>query len=89
MTQSIVMQLARDAFTVTLMTAAPLLLVSVVVGVFVAVLQAATQIQEMTLTFVPKVLAMGVIGAVFGPWMLETLTVYTAALLASLPAFAK
>ncbi len=89
MTQSIVMQLARDAFTVTLMTAAPLLLVSIVVGVCVAILQAATQVQEMTLTFVPKVLAMGVIGAICGPWMLDNLTVYTAALLASLPAFAK
>jgi len=43
----------------------------------------------MTLTFVPKVLAMGVIGAICGPWMLDNLTVYTAALLASLPAFAK
>ncbi len=89
MTQSIVMQLARDAFTVTLMTAAPLLLVSIVVGVCVAILQAATQVQEMTLTFVPKVLAMGVIGAICGPWMLDNLIVYTAALLASLPAFAK
>lgn len=89
MTQSMIMQLAKDAFTVTLMTAAPLLLASVVVGVCVAVLQAATQIQEMTLTFVPKLLVIGIIGAFFGPWMLNNLTVYTTNLLASLPAFAR
>jgi len=89
MTQSVIIQLARDAFVVTLLTAAPLLLVSVVVGVFVAVLQAATQVHEMTLTFVPKVVAVGIVGLVFGPWMLNNLTVYTANLLASLPTFAR
>lgn len=89
MTQSMIMQLAKDAFTVTLMTAAPLLLAAVVVGVIVAVLQAATQIQEMTLTFVPKLLAIGVIGAVFGPWILNNLTVYATNLLVSLPTYAR
>lgn len=83
------MQLAKDAFTVTLLTAAPLLLASVVVGVCVAILQAATQIQEMTLTFVPKVVAIGVVGAIFGPWMLDVLSVYTTQLLASLPTYAR
>jgi len=89
MSQSIIMQLAKDAFTVTMLTAAPLLLASVVVGVCIAILQAATQIQEMTLTFVPKVLAIGIIGAIFGPWMLDNLMVYTTNLLASLPAYAR
>ncbi|MGI5835587.1 MAG: flagellar biosynthesis protein FliQ [Chloroflexota bacterium] len=89
MSQSLIMQLAKDAFTVTLLTAAPLLLASVVVGVCVAILQAATQIQEMTLTFVPKVVAIGVVGAIFGPWMLDVLSVYTTQLLASLPTYAR
>ncbi len=88
MTQSMIIQLGKDAFTVTLVTAMPLLGVSLVVGVIVSVFQAATQIQEMTLSFVPKVLAVGIAGVVFGPWVMNNLVVYTANLLASLPNYA-
>ncbi|MCL4370437.1 MAG: flagellar biosynthesis protein FliQ [Chloroflexi bacterium] len=83
-----IMQLSKDAFTVTLVTAMPLLGISLVVGVLVSVFQAATQIQEMTLSFVPKVLAVGVAGVLFGPWVMNNLIVYTANLLSSLPNYA-
>ena len=88
MTQNMIMQLSKDAFTVTLVTAMPLLGISLVVGMLVSVFQAATQIQEMTLSFVPKVLAVGVAGVLFGPWVMNNLIVYTANLLSSLPNYA-
>jgi flagellar biosynthetic protein FliQ len=88
MTENMVIQLGKDAFTVTLITAMPLLGVSLLVGVMVSVFQAATQIQDMTLSFVPKVLAVGVVGALFGPWVMNNLVVYTSNLLSSLPNYA-
>lgn len=89
MTQTLIIQLGKDAFTVTLMAALPMLGASLIVGVMISVFQAATQIQEMTLTFVPKVLAVGVVGVLFGPWMMDTLIVYTTQLLTSLPNYAR
>ncbi|MGE5620312.1 MAG: flagellar biosynthesis protein FliQ [Sphingomonadaceae bacterium] len=89
MTQSMVVELGKDAFTITLLTALPLLGVSLVVGVLISVFQAATQIQEMTLTFVPKVLAVGVVGVLIGPWVLNNLIVYTAQLFSALPSYAR
>ncbi len=88
MTESMVIQLGQQAFTVTLVTGMPLLGVSLIVGVLVSVLQAATQIQEATLSFVPKVLAVGIAGALFGPWVINNLMVYTTNLLSSLPNYA-
>jgi len=88
MTQSMLIALAKDAFTVTMLTSAPLLGASLLVGVTISVIQAATQIQEMTLTFVPKVVVVGIVGVIFGPWMMNTLTVFTANLLGSLANYA-
>lgn len=88
MTESMIIQLGKDAFTVTLVTAMPLLGISLIVGVLVSVFQAATQIQELTLSFVPKVVAVGVAGVLFGPWVMNNLMVYTANLLSSLPDYA-
>ncbi len=89
MTQSMIIQLARDALTVSMMVGAPIMAVSLVIGILVSVFQAVTQIQEMTLSFVPKVLGVSVAVLVFGPWMLSTLVAYTANLLISLPTMAK
>ena len=63
----------------------PVLLVSLVVGLLVSVLQAATQINEMTLTFIPKLLAMFLVLVLAGPWMLNTLVEYTTRLFQSIP----
>jgi len=89
MNQSVILQLARDALTVALMVGAPIMAVSLVVGILVSVFQAVTQIQEMTLSFVPKILAVSLAVLVFGPWMLNTLVAYTANLLIALPDLAR
>lgn len=77
MTPEMVLTIARESLTVTILVAAPLLLAALVTGVLVGVLQAATQINEMTLSFIPKLLALVVTLLATGPWMLEMLTGYT------------
>lgn len=89
MSQTVVLQIARDALTVAMMISGPILVTSLLIGMVVSIFQAVTQIQEMTLTFVPKTLAVAAVGVLFGPWMLNTLVVYTAGLLTSLPNYVK
>jgi flagellar biosynthetic protein FliQ len=86
MTPELVLTVARESLTVTVMVATPLLLAALVTGVLVGVLQAATQINEMTLSFIPKLLALVVTLLVTGPWMLELLTSYTRTLFHNIPA---
>ena len=73
MDTGVVMEIATNAMVTAIMVAAPVLLVSIIVGLAVSVFQATTHIQEQTLTFVPKVLA--IVGALllFGPWMMTVL----------------
>jgi flagellar biosynthetic protein FliQ len=80
-----VVSLSTEALKVALELALPLLLVGLVVGLLVSVFQAVTQIQEQTLSFIPKVLAVAAVLVVGGPWMLGTLLAYTAELWASIP----
>jgi len=77
MSQEFVLSLARESVLTTLLIAAPLLLASLVVGLGVSVFQATTQIQEPTLTFVPKIVAILLGMLVFGSWMLNTLLQFT------------
>jgi flagellar biosynthetic protein FliQ len=79
------MGIGQHALVVTLMIAAPLLLTALAVGLLVGVLQAATQINEMTLSFIPKLLALAAVLVIAGPWMLRTLIDYTRHLIESLP----
>jgi len=72
-----------------MMVAAPLLLTALLVGLVIGVVQAATQINEMTLSFIPKVIAMAVVALVAGPWMLRTLVQFTRQLIESLPGAVK
>ena len=67
------------------MLAAPLLLTALAVGLIVGIFQAATQINEMTLSFIPKLLAMAAVLAIAGPWMMRTLVGYTRSLIESIP----
>jgi flagellar biosynthetic protein FliQ len=67
--------------------AAPLLLTTLVVGLLVSVFQAVTQIQEMSLTFIPKLLAAGIVLVAAGPWMLNRLVAYSASLIAGIPRY--
>ena len=80
-----ILTVARESLTVTVMLAAPLLLAALVTGVLVGVLQAATQINEMTLSFIPKLVGMSVALVVAGPWMLKELVSYTRTLIESIP----
>lgn len=85
MDQMEIISLAKDAMTVTLMVASPMLLIGMVVGVVIAVFQSVTQIQEMTLTFVPKIVAIMVGMLFFSSWMLTKLTDYTTDLITRIP----
>lgn len=78
MTETYVLTLAQDALRITLMLAAPLLIISLVVGVLVAIFQAATQINEVTMTFIPKILGISLVVALMGSWMGQQLLAFTA-----------
>ena len=80
-----VVTVGRHALEMTLMLAAPLLLTALAVGLIVGIFQAATQINEMTLSFIPKLLAMAAVLALTGPWMLRSLVEYTRNLIESIP----
>jgi flagellar biosynthesis protein FliQ len=85
MTQDTVMTLAAQAMWMTILLCAPLLLSALVVGLLVGMFQAATQINEMTLSFIPKLGILVVALLIFGPWMLGSLVAYTQQLFASIP----
>jgi len=85
MSADTVVELATQALELTLRVALPLLLVGLVVGVAVSVFQAVTQIQEQTLSFIPKILALAGVLIVAGPWMLNQLLSYTTDLWSAIP----
>ncbi|MEC9362956.1 MAG: flagellar biosynthesis protein FliQ [Sinimarinibacterium flocculans] len=85
MTPESVLTIGRDALALGILLGAPLLLTALAVGVLVGVFQAATQINEMTLSFIPKLLAMAAVAVVAGPWMLRLLIEYTRRLVESIP----
>ena len=80
-----VMEIGRQALEVTVLLAAPVLLASLVVGLVIAMFQAATQINEMTLSFVPKLLVVAIVLLLAGPWMLRQILGFTEKLFANLP----
>jgi len=85
MTPEMIMVIGRHALETTLLLAAPLLLVALVTGLIVGAFQAATQINEMTLSFIPKLIAMALTLVIAGPWMLKTMISYTRELVESIP----
>ena len=85
MTSQSVLTLAQQALEVTVLISAPLLLTALAVGLLVSIFQAATQINEMTLSFIPKLLAMFGALVLGGPWMLATLVDYIQRLYTSIP----
>jgi len=87
MTPESVLTIAQQALFVTLLLAAPPLLAALLTGLLVSVFQAATQINEMTLSFIPKLLAIFVVLVVFGPWMLTVFLGYMHELFAGIPGF--
>lgn len=81
MTPETVIDLGREALTITVLLAAPLLLAALMTGLFVGLFQAATQIQEQTLSFIPKLLAMVIALLATGPWLLQVITDFTSDLI--------
>ncbi|MGE0809751.1 MAG: flagellar biosynthesis protein FliQ [Immundisolibacter sp.] len=85
MTPQTVLDVGREALWMCLLLAGGPLLAMLVVGLVIGMLQAATQINEMTLSFVPKLAAMAVLLVITGPWLLQTLVDYTQRLVTSIP----
>ncbi|KQV54240.1 MULTISPECIES: flagellar biosynthesis protein FliQ [Telluria group] len=85
MTPETVMTMGRQAMEVTLMVAAPLLLVALLIGLVVSIFQAATQINEATLSFIPKLVGVFVTLVVAGPWMISVMVDYMRQVLTGIP----
>lgn len=89
MTPEFVVGFAQDAIRVTILVSLPVLMMGLVVGLFISIFQAVTQINEMTLTFVPKILVV-MVGLLFlAPWMLEHVMTFTIAVIEQIPAYIK
>jgi flagellar biosynthetic protein FliQ len=85
MSQDTVVSLVADMMAVALKVAMPLLLAALVIGLMVSIFQAVTQIQEQTLSFIPKVVGIVVVIVVGGPWMLDQVVTYTQRLYEQIP----
>jgi flagellar biosynthetic protein FliQ len=85
MTPEMVMEVGRGALAITVMLAAPMLAIALALGLVIGMIQAATQIQEMTLSFIPKLLGLVVVLAIGGHWMLGVIVDYTRELITAIP----
>jgi flagellar biosynthesis protein FliQ len=85
MTPESVLTLARDAFYLMILISAPMLVVVLAIGLVVSLFQAATQINEMTLSFIPKLIGLIITLMIAGPWMVSVITDYIRQLLTSIP----
>ena len=85
MSPEYVIRLGQETLTLVLMVGGPILVVALVVGLAVSIFQAVTQVHEMTLTFIPKIIAVGVTLILMLPWMLQQMVDFTVRLLASIP----
>lgn len=85
MSEAYVLTLAQDAIFIALMLAGPVLLASLLIGSLISIVQAATQINEVTLTFVPKMVGIILILIILGSWMLQKIVAFTAAIFNNLP----
>ncbi len=87
MTPEFVVEFAKQAITLTIYLSMPMLGLGLIAGLVISIFQAVTQVQEMTLTFVPKIIAV-FLGLLFAaPWMLEELTTFTARILENIPMY--
>ncbi|MCH7946399.1 MAG: flagellar biosynthesis protein FliQ [candidate division Zixibacteria bacterium] len=88
MTPQMVVSIAREALMLTLMIAGPMLAIGLIIGLVVSIFQAVTQIQEMTLTFVPKIIGIALALLIFLPWMINKLTDFTRHMIEMIPGLA-
>jgi flagellar biosynthetic protein FliQ len=89
MSEDLIIKLGQDALRTTAMLAGPLLLATLVVGLVVSIFQALTQINEQTLTFIPKMLVVALVIVLAGPWMLDVMTHYTINLFENIATFVR
>lgn len=85
MTPEMVLEVGKEAGEVVILMSAPPLLAGLIIGLIISLFQAATQIQEMTLTFIPKLVGIGAALVIAGPWMLSLVTDYVTRLYESIP----
>ncbi len=85
MTEEFVIHLMRETFYTILLVSAPVLIVSMIIGLFVSILQAATSVQEFTLTFVPKLIVVAIVLVIALPWMLDVVKSFTISLFEQIP----
>ncbi len=89
MTEELIMKLGQDTLKTTAMISAPMLGAALVVGLAVSVVQAITQINEATLTFIPKMIVIGIVLVLAGPWMLDVLSQFTVGLFENLAMYVR
>lgn len=87
MTQEFIVGFAKEVIWITLMVAGPMLLFGLIVGLVVSIFQAVTQVHEMTLTFIPKILAVMTALVIFFPWMMRVLLTFTEKLFINIPLY--
>lgn len=87
MTEVLALQLMGDMLVTALLIGAPVLGLSMLVGLLISILQVVTQVQEMSLTFVPKIVTVVATMIFFGPWMLKKLTHFSASVISSIPTY--
>ena len=85
MTSQYVIALGKEAIMLTLMVSAPMLILGLIVGLAISIFQAVTQIHEMTLTFVPKIIAVGLALLICFPWIINMLVGFTSRLFSQIP----
>jgi flagellar biosynthetic protein FliQ len=86
-TPDLALQLMQELLLTTLLIGAPILGLSMLVGLIISILQVVTQIQEMSLTFIPKIITVGLTLLAFGPWMLRKLLAFSASVIANVPGY--
>lgn len=87
MKSDLALQLLSDVLWNALLISAPLLGVTLLVGLIVSVLQVVTQVQEMSLTYIPKIIAAVIVLVVFGPWMLKRLLAFSTSIISNIPTY--
>ncbi|MAE75152.1 MAG: flagellar biosynthetic protein FliQ [Bdellovibrionaceae bacterium] len=89
MTEELILNLAQNALTTTAMMAAPMLIGALVIGLMVSVMQAVTQINEATLTFIPKMVIVAIIFLIAAPWMLDVMGEFTRGLFSNMTQYVR
>jgi flagellar biosynthetic protein FliQ len=89
MDEAYLVTLSQNAITLMLVVAGPILLISLIIGTIISLIQAATQVNEVTMTFIPKIVGIGIILLLLGSWMMQQLIVFTTGIINSLPNFVR